>query len=89
MKEDGSPLDQFFISLYQFRDKVYENVIDYTSDSVNLVLMKIQIYRAFIFVGFYKKKIQPEIEKQVKMVQIKLGDIYKSPSPELEFETIS
>lgn len=89
LSEQNNPLDQFFASLYNFRDGIYNNVLDTSADSANLILKKTQVYRTYVFIKFFKEQISPEIEKQISAGATRLREILESPSPEAEFEKLS
>ena len=89
LSEQNNPLDQFFASLYNFRDGIYNTVLDTSADSANLILKKTQVYRTYVFIKFFKEQISPEIEKQISAGATRLREILESPSPEAEFEKLS
>lgn len=82
-------MEQFLTYLYMFRDNLYNQIIDESAESINLILKKIQVYRTYIFIQFFTDLVKPELEKQTSIVGNKLNDLLNSSTPREEFALAS
>lgn len=89
MRDQNCLLDVFLAHLYLYRDRIYQQVVDETADSVNLSLKKLYTYHAFCFKQFYQDILAAEIEKQNYNISDKLREIYASPTPKEDYEAAS
>ena len=63
---DNNLLDHFNAMCYFYRTNAYEGVNDEASDFGNMLLKKITAIKTILFVEFYDKNIQKELQSEIE-----------------------
>lgn len=85
---DESILERFFVQTYLYRNEQFNNVLNFTSEILNLMLHKLALYNAAIYLRFFEENLLPKIENDTKDLEDRVDNILGMAGPIEEFEDI-
>ena len=86
---DKSRLESFFVYAYLYRNDRFNEVLNYTSEVLNLMLNKISYYKKAIFLRFFEQKLFVQMKKDIEDLEARSVKILDMNGPIEEFEDLN
>lgn len=86
---DKSRLETFFVYAYLYRNDRFNEVLNYTAGVLNLMLKKVALYKAAVFLRFFEEQLFPLLRKEVDDLETRSLNILEINAPIEEFEDLN
>lgn len=86
---EKSRLETFFVYAYLYRNDRFNEVLNYTAGVLNLMLKKISLYKAAVFLRFFEEKLFPQLKQEIDDLESRTLNILEINAPIEEFEDLN
>lgn len=87
--KEKSRLETFFVYAYLYRNDKFNEVLNYTAEILNIMLNKISLYKAAVFLRFFEQTLLPQMKKDVDDLESRVLGILEINGPIEEFEDLN
>lgn len=74
-------MEQFFVQCYLFRNDKFNEILNYTSELMNFMLNKLELYKTTIFLRYFEEILLSQIEAKVSKLSKDIDNFHNSPNP--------